>query len=430
MPAPLERDEAWRRVFGKMPADEALARDGIFHVAAEELKAHGGREPRLMAKIDTLAERPAPLAERELALFPVRNGRYSLFPDPDRKSFYRFGKEAEPGPARVHRSGLDLAAYDTWPRGRESSESQALDFAHLSGLLAAFCGEEDLRLTLRGRFFSGDFAFATPAGRRVEVGGVQIEVDAGYEGSSSIVLVEAKRGRREDFHIRQLWYPWLHWSARSRKAVRPVFFAYSNGRYHLTEFAFGGAFGELAVKRSRAFLLDESPLADLDLPRLLAERPPEAEPRGPFPQANDLDTLADLVRLAASEGLSKEAIAGTFGFDERQGDYYGNAACYLGLLRRAGGLFEAAPEGLAFAALRTRSDRTAALVGRMLAVPSLRAALELLVRREYRLEKIAPGELAALIEARTSLRASTPARRASTVRAWLAWVMGNVKIRF
>ncbi len=209
-----------------------------------------------------------------------------------------------------------------------------------------------------------------------------------------------------------------------------MFFAYSNGRYHLTEFAFGGAFGELAVKRSRAFLLDESPLADLDLPRLLAERPPEAEPRGPFPQANDLDTLADLVRLAASEGLSKEAIAGTFGFDERQGDYYGNAACYLGLLRRAGGLFEAAPEGLAFAALRTRSDRTAALVGRMLAVPSLRAALELLVRREYRLEKIAPGELAALIEARTSLRASTPARRASTVRAWLAWVMGNVKIRF
>src|SRR5207253_2436349 len=82
----MERDEAWKRVFAALPVAEYLARDGIFQVTAEDLKAHGAREPRLMAKIDTLAERPAILAEHGLALFPVRNGRYVLFPDPAQKS--------------------------------------------------------------------------------------------------------------------------------------------------------------------------------------------------------------------------------------------------------------------------------------------------------------------------------------------------------
>lgn len=412
-----------------MPLDAALERDGIVHVTADELKLHGGREPRLMAKIDTLAERPAALAERGLAIFPVRNGRYALFPDPAQKSFFRFGSAADPGPVRVHRSPVDLGAYDTFPRGREGSESQALDFAHLAGLIEAFCGEEGLRLTLRGRFFSGDFAFATPLrGLRVDVSRVQVEVDAGYEGSS-IALVEAKRGRREDFHIRQLWYPCLHWSALSRKPVRPIFFAYSNGVHHLTELAFGAGFGELEVKRSRAYVIDESPLAELDLPGLLERSPAEQEPALSFPQANDLDRVADLVRLASEEPASKEAIAEAFDFDERQGDYYGNAACYLGLLRRGDGGFAITPAGAGFARLRTRAERTRALAERMLAVPSLRSCLALLVGRSYRMEKVAVGELSRLIKEHKGLEGPTLERRASTVRSWLTWLMENVKVR-
>jgi hypothetical protein len=286
-----------------------------------------------------------------------------------------------------------------------------------------------MRLTLRGRFFSGNFAFPTPAGNRsVEVSRVQIEVDAGYEGST-IVLVEAKRGRREDFHIRQLWYPWLHWKSAARKPVRPVFFAYSNGQYYLTEFAFGDGFGELAPVRSRAYALDESPLAEVDLVRLIASTAAGPEPEGSYPQANDLDKVADLVLMAAAEPRSKEAIAEAFGFEGRQADYYANAACWLGLLRRGEGHFEVTQEGQAFADLRSRAARTAALIRAMLAAPSFRDALSLLVSRGYRVEKIAPAELASLIRSRTPLAGTTPERRASTVRAWLTWIMGNVKVR-
>lgn len=423
----MERDEAWKRVFDRMPVAESIARDGIFHVTADELKAHGGREPRLMAKIDTLAERPAILAEHGLALFPVRNGRYVLFPDPGQKSFYRFEEEAPM--VRAFRSAVDLSLYDTYPRGRESSESQALDFAFLSSLLPSFCGEPDMRLTLRGRLFSGDFRFRDPSGARdVEVSRVQIEVDAGYEGAEGIYLVEAKRGRRNDFHIRQLLYPCLNWASRTKKRVVPIFFAYSNGQYFLTEFSFGEEFGDLRVVRSRAYCLEE-PLADLDFPGLLAGTRPGREPEGSFPQANDLDKVVDLTLAASNEGVTKARIAELFEFEERQGDYYGNAACYLGLLRRGEAAFELTAAGTDFNALRSRAERTTALVGRMLEIPSLREAVRLWVERGFRAEKIGNGELADVIRERTLLGASTPARRASTVRAWLGWIARNVKIR-
>jgi hypothetical protein len=447
----LERDEAWKRVFDRMPVAETAAREGVFHVTADELKAHGAREPRLMAKIDTLAERPAALAEHGLAIFPVRNGRYALFPDPAQKSFFRFGGEEEP-PVRAFRSAVDLNRFDTFPRGQEASESQALDFAFLSSLLPHFCGDPAMRLTLRGRLFSGDFRFRTPAGRAIDVSRVQIETDAGYEGEEGIYLVEAKRGRRDDFHIRQLWYPALHWAARTKKRVVPVFFAYSNGQYFLTEFAFGEEFGDFRIVRSKAYCLEE-PQADLDFQGLLAGTAAGPEPEETFPQANDLDKVVDLTQAAAAgaaaageaEGgepalaladgpeagpcFPKARIAALFGFEERQGDYYGNAACYLGLMRRGDSGFESTEAGVAFSALRSRAERTGALVKRMLEIPSLREAVRLLVERGFRAEKIGNGELAAVIRERTGLGASTPERRASTLRAWLVWIARNVKQR-
>jgi hypothetical protein len=208
-----------------------------------------------------------------------------------------------------------------------------------------------------------------------------------------------------------------------------VFFAYSNGAYHLDEFAFGEGFGELEAVRSRVYLLDESPLADLDIPRRMETVRCGPEPAGAFPQADDLDRISDIVRMADAEPVTKEGLAEAFDFEERQGDYYANAACYLGLLGRVEGGFGITGEGRAFAALRSRAERTLRLVDRMLALPSLREALALLAARDYRLEKIAPGELAALVRERSGLGESTSARRAVTLRSWLAWIMGNAKVR-
>jgi hypothetical protein len=423
----MERDAAWKRVCDALPVAETLERDGLFALTADDLKRHGAREPRLMAKIDTLAERPAALAELGAALFPVRNGRYVLFPDPAQKSFFRF--PAEPAPARAFASRADLSRFDTFPRDQEASESRALDAAFLAGLVAAFCGEDPLCLTLRGRMFSGGFSFRTPSrGLPVDVASVQMELDAGYEGEEGIYLFEAKRGRRDDFHIRQLWYPYLHWRTRTRKRVVPVFFTYSNGQYELSEFAFGPEFGDAELVRRKAYCLEE-PLAEADFKGLFARVALGPEPELAFPQANDLDKVVDAAALAAEAPRGKAEIAEAFGFDERQGDYYGNAGCYLGLLRRTEEGFALAPAGEGFLRLRSRPARTLALLEAMLAIPSLRESLRLLAERRFRAEKIAPGELAEVVRGATGLGASTPERRASTVRAWLVWVMKNVNVK-
>ena len=66
----------------------------------------------------------------------------------------------------------------------------------------------------------------------------QIEIDGGYEGDSSLNLIEAKNYISDDFLIRQLYYPYRLWSNKIGKRVRPIFLTYSNGIFHLREYEF------------------------------------------------------------------------------------------------------------------------------------------------------------------------------------------------
>ena len=126
------------------------------------------------------------------------------------------------------RPSQDLRAFDSYPGSQRLSESQAIDFAYISSLIQTFVGIEQMYLTIRGRLFSGAFSFRLPAsfwlpagGHKVDISRVQIEVDAGYESNESICLIEAKVGKRDDFHIRQLYYPYLEWSRRFWKGNPP-----------------------------------------------------------------------------------------------------------------------------------------------------------------------------------------------------------------
>ena len=53
---------------------------------------------------------------------------------------------------------------------------------------------------------------------------VQTEVDAGYEGRDSIVLIEAKNSNATDTIIRQLYFPFRQWQLNTTKKVYPLFF--------------------------------------------------------------------------------------------------------------------------------------------------------------------------------------------------------------
>src|SRR5690242_4153758 len=130
-----ENNEAWQRFFAQSGALARIERDGFCTVTADELKLHGQREPRLMAKIDTLAERPRIFKDEQLAIFPTRNGVYLLFRDVEERSYYRFGREMdneiERLPIQEFVANADLFAYDSFPGPQRLNEAQAIDFAYI-----------------------------------------------------------------------------------------------------------------------------------------------------------------------------------------------------------------------------------------------------------------------------------------------------------
>ena len=104
-----------------------------------------------------------------------------------------------------------------------NSEMQHLDYAYANSLIRTFMNDPSLVLTIRGRKYTPPFSFKTN-GVSLSTESVQTEVDAGYEGRDSIVLIEAKNSMTTNTIIRQLYYPFRQWQEATGKTVYPVFF--------------------------------------------------------------------------------------------------------------------------------------------------------------------------------------------------------------
>lgn len=425
-------DVAWQRIVAASGVADALKSRGWMEISADTLKASGQREPRLLVKWDTLDERPKIMADLGASLLPVRNGHYLIFRDEDQKMFHRFTTKAPP--ARPFASRMQLDLLDTYS-GANLSESQALDFAYLAGIFADFTGDADLHLTLRGRLYSGRFDLHMPhLQHRQTVDQVQIEIDAGYEGRETLLLIEAKRGARDHAHLRQLWYPYLAWRRRTHKRIAPVFFTYANGLISLTELRMSETFGEVEALRPKVYALDAAPPPKVSLGGALAETANKLRvpPAGvPYPQANDLDKLIDLVLLLAQAPRTREDIATLFGIDMRQAEYYANAAMYLGLVRKntdnpVG--YAANEAGLALASVKTRGARAEALFQTLLALPDLRFVCEAWLASGLRVETLGAETWAENLATRLGLSASTAKRRLEGVMRWLEWLSDNLRV--
>ncbi len=438
MSRPSLHDAAWQKVFDdpSLALFAQIQKRGCAYVSADELKAIGGREPRLMAKQDSLSARPEIFERHHLTIFPVENGRYVIFPDQRQCAYFPLAAELDAmQPARFV-SISDLRQFDTYPDNQHFSETQAIDFAYLSGMLQAFAQDDTLALTLRGRLRSRNFSFLLPdSPAAAQVSGVQIEVDSGYESDRRIYLIEAKIGKRDDFHLRQLLYPYLEWSQRSRKEVVPLLLLYSNGLYYFLQFRFHAKFGDARVVKKQCYALHDEPARlRVNLSQLLRDIPAETEPEHvPFPQADDLDKIIDLANLLAQGATTKTEIADYFDFDERQADYYANAAAYLGWVTRQSGGFALTEAGEAFTRQRSRAGRIRLLLTEFVKKPTFRAALTRLrsqaaprLFKEYAdADGLAASDIMQILRQRTALSEQTAYRRAFTMKRWMQWVLRN-----
>ena len=305
---------------------------------------------------------------------------------------------------------------------------QYLDYAFNLGLIHHFAGLEKgspLFLTIRGREYTTHFEFVV-GGQKVTAESVQIEVDAGYEGASDLILCEAKIGQPTHFNIRQLYYPFRHFSQIApSKEIRPLLFTYDihKGTYTFYEFTFTDkkVFNSIKLKLCFSYII----ATDTDAPVTLTSLfdPSLETANNIVPQADDFNKIIELVS-AVHTGLTTPAqLAEHFTFTERQAHYYREAAEFLGLISRdPDGELSLTNKGTLLA------NAPPAEQGKILAKLVVNSWLfQELFERARRKGYFTRDDISDLIASvlqggKPRYSGSTVERRRQTIEAWLKWL--------
>lgn len=218
----MARDIPWKKIFDVYDIYSHDFEAGPYILTADDIKKAVGnfqstsdREVRTLCKQDTRKSRPAVFKEKGLFILPKKNGSYYILKG---EGYVDIPKIETPIEDYNKKLSFDLESSLVG-----DSEMQFVDFAYANSLIRTFMNDESLVLTIRGRKYTPTFSFKV--GRHyISVEGVQTEVDAGYEGENSIVLVEAKNSRAKNTIIRQLYYPYRQWSINTTKPVKTLFF--------------------------------------------------------------------------------------------------------------------------------------------------------------------------------------------------------------
>jgi hypothetical protein len=412
-------DSAWEHYIKA----KKLKLDGKEYVVnADELKEITKREPRLLAKFDDPAHLPRILRENGYVVMAITNGSYRLIKG---NIFSQIAR------CQTQKTLKSEIAFPLATVGRGSGESEYLDNAFNTGILEDFVRAEKLYLTIRGRERSKPFKFKISGNSSsIAVNGVQIEVDAGYEGERDVVLVEAKIGARDSFNIRQLYYPFRHFSILvPNKRVRTLFFEYdlSRATYTFYEFAFADQAILDSARQIDCCTYGLATRAAYRIDELLDVRFETTSPN--VPQADDLNKVLELLTLINSGQNTTTDISDYFVFDRRQSNYYGEAAEYLGLISRRSGVFELTQRGSEFLATAP-SDQQAFIAKLIINSWVFRELIKRTRRRKYFTANDVDDVIAA---ARTKdgkeqrYTSTTIPRRRRTIIAWAKWLADQLK---
>lgn len=237
-----KKDNSWNKIFEYFHISEHDFYEEPFHLTAEQIKeacnslpAKAIKEPRILCKQDTRESRPLIFQNNDLFILPKTNGEYYIL-----KGDGYIDIPDITTPIKDYHKKLD---FELKSSAVGDSEMQFLDFAYANSLIRTFMNDSTLVLTIRGRKFTPKFEFNV-GDFHLEAESVQTEVDAGYEGKESIVLIEAKNNSAKNTIIRQLYYPYRQWKINTQKDVHTIFFEkriinnepiYYIWQYHFTD---------------------------------------------------------------------------------------------------------------------------------------------------------------------------------------------------
>lgn len=234
----MANSASWAKIFKDYEIDKHNFEKEPYFISASQIKRSvqkfkttTEKEVRILCKQDSREDRPEIFKKLGLFLLPTKNGTYAIIQGEGYVDIPKIEGEPE-----IYKSKLAFRL-ETAEVG--DSEMQHLDFAYAASLIRTFVGDPTLVLTIRGRKYTPEFNFLV-GGQKIGVQSVQTEVDAGYEGENQVVLLEAKGTGTANTIIRQLYYPYRQWQARTKKEVSTLFFEkdHSTGIYSIWQFGF------------------------------------------------------------------------------------------------------------------------------------------------------------------------------------------------
>ena len=429
-------DVTWTNLNDKYNIIEAINKVGYFIISAKQIGEF--QEARLAVKFDNSDARPELFVKNNLSILPITRGDYYIS---HINAYHNFESEASEITYLTppeHIKSLDVTSIN--------SESKALNMAYISGILADFLEDESLLPTVSGRMSSDSFAFyANVVGEAVSdddsavtVENSQIEIDGAYEGIKSLALMEAKRDLTDNFLIRQLYYPFRTWQQKmDEKPVRPVFLIYSNSIFYLYEYRFTDLqhYNSLELVKYKRYCLEDTHISVEDVQKVLKTIRFKKEPNIQFPQANSFERVINICELLYINDVEKNFITEEYSFDARQSSYYLDAARYLGLVDKSQDLeghdcYTLTKLGKSLFSMSYK-QRQLKLIETILSYKSFYLTYE-----AYRNNTEMPSKdeivfyirQAGVVDPKTGLpySDSTNKRRASTVSAWVRWIINTI----
>lgn len=332
-------DKAWNLLIERYDILNEIKKNGIFEITASQIKQY--HEPRLMTKFDWSSERPKEFNKHHISILPNSRGSYIL----GKFDAYEPLKYSEEKPQNIPMTQW-VRSFDSFPI---TSESLALNIAQMTGMVDIVLNNYGNEVTpnavstLTGRLKSGlldfDINFLGNGNNKYhfDVTNSQIEIDAGFETMDKLAVIEAKNRVPSDFMIRQLYYPYrLFNTLNTGKKVIPIFFTHADDIYSFHIFKFNELKNYSSIEKVNqiSFIVDQILNIEISTVKQISDiSNNETEFPVTFPQADSFSNLMDILQFMDTP-KNKYQIAEFLGYNERQGDYYGNALRYLGLAKK------------------------------------------------------------------------------------------------
>jgi hypothetical protein len=420
-------NEAWNRILEAHPdIVTTVSEGGVYEITASEIKKF--REPRLMTKHDTSKVVPEPLRKHGINVLPISRSAYVLG---DFELFQPF-----PDVSDLRPSLRALPDFETLKADSITSEANAINALIASGILDEFLGCENTVETFNGRMGTGNFDFSVdrksgkPA--RIQVHGAQLEIDGGFENEEAVIIMEAKNVRHDDFHVRQLYYPYRKYRAFINKPIRLVFSQYTDMTYYLYEYEFTNPsdYSSLNLLQKSAYTFEDTRITTSELWQVwqsteVKSKDNQNQTTVPFIQADRFDRVVSLMeRLsgAINNTMTTDEVTQFMGTTQRQAAYYPAAGEYLGLFDRERGRITLTSKGKQIVKFGRR-ERQLALVKLMFEHEIFHKLFESFYK-SGNLPSIDTVEKT-MLDLNVCNAGSTVHRRAQSVLGWLRWIVAT-----